>query len=363
MTDVTAQDRTNDGSFDCFMEPSGSLLADFSGHGDSLQLVVMPIARVDLDWIALRFPGNVHFYPQGSIDFGELNVVRDWGGSSLAARASIAAGVDIATLDEHCLVAFPHRIEWQKVFQSSHNDHLALIRRLSEVVDNSCLNLIRYHQCPIGDLSCLPARAGQLASNHMMAGALLYDGTEREARVLGGAAFFHIMTKGLGLPLESVPHALFPKEGEIGFIVRHALSLYAAMLESQSESSKFVQCLSLLEYLASPDTYERFADVKKTIGRYCATNKAEYDSVLERLYELTGKKDDAGMHVGLRTRIVHIGARIEDLVPEESARRELFLELDGYIRPAIDHMIAYSHETFAAYEVIREGLRPFDVKG
>ena len=34
--------------------------------------------------------------------------------------------------------------------------------------------------------------------------------------------------------------------------------------------------------------------------------------------------------------------------------------LDGYIRPVIDHMIAHSEESFENYLKIREALRPVE---
>ncbi len=58
--------------------------------------------------------------------------------------------------------------------------------------------------------------------------------------------------------------------------------------------------------------------------------------------------------------MVHLGERIENIVPDAQARRELFLELDGYIKAVMDHMIAHSEKSFDGYLLVREALRPYE---
>lgn len=101
-------------------------------------------------------------------------------------------------------------------------------------------------------------------------------------------------------------------------------------------------------------------EVKKVIARYVSSDQTAYDKVLERFKELTGKKDPTtGVETGLRTRVVHIGDRIESLIPCPKARRELFAELDGYIRPVIDHMIQHSELGFDEYSQLRKTFPAF----
>jgi len=121
-----------------------------------------------------------------------------------------------------------------------------------------------------------------------------------------------------------------------------------------------MQALSLLEFLAYPDEYQRFEKVKKVIARYVAREPNEYQRILDRFYELTSKTDPgSGRIIGYRTRVVHMGERIEKLVPNPGARKQLFVELDGYIRPVIGHMITHSDLSFEAYLQQRNALRPF----
>jgi len=238
-------------------DSSGNLLSDFVTDLDTAgHLVVMPIARIDVEWTARAYPGPVIFYPAGDVDLENLNIVANRKDStSLAEVHSHASGVDEATLREHPLVAFPYKLNWAELRSGSHLHHRELIRGLSEHVDMTCLNFVRYSQCPINTPDCLPGRAGQINTNHMMAGALLYSHVEREARIIAGDAFTHFITKGVGLPIESIDHARFPRAGEVGRIVNHAFMLYRDMLEASSSTAQFVQCLSLLEFLVDPESY------------------------------------------------------------------------------------------------------------
>jgi hypothetical protein len=79
------------------------------------------------------------------------------------------------------------------------------------------------------------------------------------------------------------------------------------------QNRKFVQALTLLEFLADPRDYRKFEDVKKIVARYVATTREEYARILERFLELTGKKDPTTqLFIGYHTRIIHIGERRHD---------------------------------------------------
>jgi len=132
------------------------------------------------------------------------------------------------------------------------------------------------------------------------------------------------------------------------------------MLEANNPTSFFIQALSLLEFLADPNEYRKFEEVKKIIARYVARNAADYDALLNRFRELTSKQEETtGRQIGYRTLMVHMGKRLEDIVPDVEQRKCLFLELDKYIRAVMDHMIDHSEIGFDDYLEIREALQPF----
>lgn len=277
-----------------------------------------------------------------------------------AIRLSAYAGATLDNLKQHALLVFPAALDPQLIAKADHEVHLDLIRRLSEEVDKVCLNFLRYYSCKLEKHHAIPARAGQTKSDPAMSICLVYDPAKKASRIYGGAAFPFAFTGGIGVWLRQPEWQRFPGDGEVGKIVYHALTLYATMLEASSDTIRFVQALSLLEFLAFPTDYKKMEEVKKVIARYVSSDQTAYDRVLERFKELTGKKDPTtGVEIGLRTRVVHIGDRIESLIPSPDSRRELFAELDGYIRPVIDHMIQNSELGFDEYSQLRKTFPAF----
>ncbi len=341
---------------------AGDLIRSYSWFLDrnntEANLVVMPIARMYVDR-TIVLPGLVTIYPPEKARLEAL-IFSKFGGDSCASEsASKASGITLELLKHHPVIVFPSYFSWSTFLATNHQVHLELIRRLSTDLDMYCLNFVRYQQCKLSNPDSMPAHAGQVGSKAGIAAALIFNGMVRESRIIGGAAFTHYLTQGLGLSLRQPEWNDFPKNGETGQIVNHALSLYAAILESGNATSQFMQIFSLFEFLASPDKYQGFEDVKKVIARYKAANESEYVHLLDRFYELTGKKEGT-QHTGYRTRIVHMGQRIENIVPSQKKRHELFQELDGYIRPVLDHMIQHSDMDFDKYVELRNSLRPFE---
>jgi hypothetical protein len=340
----------------------GDLLTSYKWFLDSgVNLAIMPIDRLHVER-TIVFPGAVTFYPPGWLDLDQLNFIPSQNNTkSLADLCSVASGITLDVLEKHSLVVFPCQFDWEGFRQSSHEAHLNFIRWLSEAIEQACLNFVRYQSCCLEEIDDIPAHPGQVASNHMMAGALLYNGGLRESRIIGGAAFTHYLTRGLGLPLNQLEWDSFPQDGETGQIVQHALSLYASLLESDNPTTRFMQTLSLLEFLAYPDEYQKFEKVSKVIARYVAREPIEYEQLKDRFYELTAKRDDnTNRIIGYRTRVVHMGERIETIVPTHAARTQLFMELDKYVRAVIDHMIVHSEMSFENYLKVRDTLRPFE---
>ncbi len=343
-------------------DDDGDLVARFQPFlAEGYLLAVMPISRVFLEWFPITYRNCFTFFPPGAANLEQLNIVpnREMD-CPLAEGQSAASGVKEETLSELTLVAFPCRGNWTGFRKTNHAGHMDLIRQLSEGVDRACLDFIRYKLCGFDPVDTLPGRAGQVASNPMLAGLCLFNPAVQESRIVGGAAFTHSLTRGLGLALETIDAEEFPRAGEVGHIVEHALALYAAAIEATTATSSFVQALSILEFLAYPDEYRTFQDVKKIIARYVAQNRTDYDRLLDRFFELTGKKDSSGKMIGFRTRVVHMGERLEQIIPDHWQRTDLFRELDRYIRMVIEHMMRHSEMTLEEYWALRESLRPFD---
>jgi hypothetical protein len=236
---------------------------------------------------------------------------------------------------------------------------MEMIVTISEIVDGLSFDLINYMSCKLEHLSSetKPASPGQLSSKSMMSAAVLVKSGDLDSVLLAGAAFTHIITKGLGLDLRQPEWDSFPASGGVGITAAHALSLYSQMLQVQSATSKFVQALSLIEFLAYPKEYQQFKKVKTVVSRYMADDLGERKRILDRFEALTSKVDEVtSEQIGLRTRIVHIGSRLEQLVKSRREREEIFAELDSYIRKIIDHMIEHSHMTWDEYEAVKASM-------
>ncbi len=340
-----------------------NVLDEFAGYINRDYLIaIMPITRVIIDFESVSFPHGVTFYPPGYVQLDNLGHILNRAGMSgvpLAEAMAASSRVTLENFDGHPLVVFPCMFRWDEFRADNFRNHLKFIRIMSEYIDET-LDVVRYYQCEINNFHALPGKAGTLNSNIMMSAALLYNPKIHESRIIAGDAFANRITRGLGLPLSPVKPTLFPKSGEVGKIVKHALSLYSNLMESTNLTVKFTQCMSLMEFLAFPDEYKKFSEVSKIIARYVAKNAKEYQDLLERFYDLTGRTDPETKEIiGLRTRIVHLGDKIETILPDDNILNMLFQELEIYIKAVIDHMIKYSDLSWDEYLDLRNQLTPF----
>lgn len=343
---------------------TGDLLREFALKlGPESHLVVMPVYRLMLS-DPIRFPGHAILYPHRVAKLDDLNLVlSDDASNSLAAFQSQATFVNKQTLSETPVVAFTQDFDWNAVWHASHRSQMEFLRLFSQVADRKCLNWIRYRLCEVGIPDALPSRAGQIKSNTMMSAALLFNAFRREGGIIAGDAFHSVFTKGLGLPTidsNDLPYGQFPdQEGDVGNIALYALDLYSTILQAEYPTAQFTQLMALLEFLVDPSDYTKSEDVGKIIGRYVARNRVGYESFKARYHELSGKKDPTtGKYKGYRTRIVHMGRRLENILPP-ARRSKLLKELDRYVRTVIDHMIERSSWDWDSYMQARSEMKPF----
>lgn len=341
----------------------GNLLKEFSlSLGPESHLVVMPIYRLMVSE-PIRFQSKVIIYPQRVAKLDQLNLVlSDRVSKSLAAFQSSATFLDKQTLSETPTIAFTYSFDWDRLWRSNRHGQMEQLRLFSQIADMKCLNWIRYRLCKIGVPDTLPSRAGQIKKEPMFSAALVFNAFRGEGGIIAGDAFGSAFTKGLGLPIdnEELPYNDFPdQDGEVGIIALYALDLYSTVLQAEYPTAQFTQLMALLEFLADPTDYTEAKDVGKLIGRYVAKNAVEYENFKARYHELSGKKDPAtGEYTGYRTRIVHMGRRLENMLPA-GPRNDLLHELDTYVRTVIDHMIERSCWTFDSYKQARSAMTPF----
>lgn len=327
---------------------------------DDCHIIILPISRLHIDR-TIFLPKGVLIYPKGVIDLNkyilednsifdnyEMNIFE---AEELVRLQSFLSKVEITDYINETLIVLPMKFKWEDIYKCTHNYHMNFIRKCSEIIDEIGLKYLKYKSCKLDyNLeSSLPSYAGQLSCNLRMSSCLLLNGKTNELKLIGGDAYSHHFTSGVGLKINQPEWNSFPKNGEVGQVVSHALTLYIQMIQTPSTNSRYVQALSLLEYLAYPNEYKGFKEVKKIIAKYVAKDITERDYLYERFKELTGKKDTVtNEELGLRTLIVHIGGDIESLLNLED-REKVFVELDSYIRYIIDFMIKYSDMDYNDY--------------
>ncbi len=322
------------------------------------KLAIMPISRIHLEY-PISYPTGITFYPAEYLDIRDFRVVPNiLRNGSLADAASAITGITQSDFEKSPLVVFPYKLKWNDVLRGEHETHLQIIRKLAAYVEKT-LDVVKFHLCQLHLVDTLPGKAGCFDAIPMFSAALLYTLDDHESYILAGSVFTHVNVKGLGLELEPLAAKDFPKKGEIGKILQHGLSLYSSALEANNNTSKFFQCMNLIEYLASPDDFEKFSDVAKTIARYAAKNNGEYERIKERFNELTGKRDENKKFTGYRTRIVHLGEMLDDILPNNKDVEMLFRELDRYIGMVMAHMLTHSDISWVEYLDIRNSLQPF----
>ena len=351
-----------------------SVFTDFINNmKGGARICVMPVPRLKLDDKLDAIKGFV-FYPPSTLDLEELRVV--WvpadefaktmaqGGGVVEAEGGdlewfkcAASQISLDYFRNYALVAFTTPVNWDVFLSGDHGFHCALLREMSEHAETA-LDLLRFDFCRLHLPDTLPGRAGTFDFDSPYTGALFYTLEDNESYIVGGQVVTHHIVAGLGLEISAVPMTTQIGRGETGNVTRRALSLFSAAMESGSLTAKFVQCMSLLDFLAYPDDYMPMKRAKREIAAHVANSTKEYQAVLDDVERLTHFKDGEGRQIGLRTCLVHNGTRFEDLVPEKSAQDAIFNRLERYIGKTLSDLIALSDKPWSAVQTFRRGWKP-----
>jgi hypothetical protein len=335
------------------------------------RLAILPLSRLVIDE-PVRL-GPFHLYPAGGVDLDELRTIPNCHaqppqdslvsvleGQNLRESLSHATGATVDVLWQHALIAFPIRLDWDGFLRADHRSDIDLLRRLSDQASRA-LDVIRFHFCHFHLPDSLPGQPGTWNGSGANCAALLYSRPDHESYLIAGPAVMSsVVVRGLGLEVEAATlgaDAGLPGEGEVGQITRHALSLYSAVLESNSWTSKFSRIFTLIEFLATPDEYRVLQKAKTDIIIHVAADKTEYHQLCDRFRDLTSRVDEAtGSQVGIRTLITHHGRHLEDVVPDERARIALMQELQRYCFRVLTDMLRMSSSSWAEFTEYRGRL-------
>lgn len=331
------------------------------------QIVVMPISRLILDK-PIRVDGFV-LYPPASLDLSTLRPIPNQNLESFDLAAERTAidlreccsdltGFDLQTLAANSCIAFPADLNWEEFLTGDHRTDIDLIQRLARMAE-PVMDLIRFDFCRFDLPGTLPGRVGSWNGSGPHRGALLYSLADHESYLIAGPASILAVVCGIGLELEFGPSRRPPssRDGEVGAIARHGLSLFTDVLESGSDTHKFMRAMILLEYLASPDDYLSWKKAKKQIACHLAGDREQYEQLLKRFEELTHIVGGDGNERGYRTLIVHHGQYLEEILPEAQQRRELFRELQSYCWAVLEHMLERPTLRWSEFLAFRQVLK------
>ena len=273
-------------------------------------------------------------------------------GDALHWAKSGATRIDVPDFFGSALVALPVAIDWDAfLLPKSHEAHLEMLAAAMDKAERT-MDLLRFEHCRMGLADHIPGRAGLLGDTHFCAG-LFYAPEDHESYIIGGKILTHQVIAGIGLDLTGAPMVRPVGDGEVGAITRHALRLYSEALEAATETSRFVQLISLIEFLAAPDDFVPMKRAKRAIARQIARDKADYDAILQDFFYLTSEGGAAkGPNQGLRHNIVHLGKRLEDLA-DKAERAAVFKRLARYAGATIAQLRERSDEDWSAIEALR----------
>jgi hypothetical protein len=333
------------------------------------QLCLLPISRINIEspqWINEK---RFAVFPPYSIDPQSIRVM-EWPertfdmimrnsrdgyvsveGSDLAWLQSGSTKITLDEFFRQSLIACTTQVSWEDFLSPrDHQVHIGAIRSAMTKCEE-ILDIIRFERCNLWLPEKLPGRAGLLDDSPFCAG-LFYAPEDHEAYIVAGQIATHRIIVGVGLDLEGVT-ANSIGNGQLGKLARHALRLYTSALEADSETSRFVQIMSIIEFLADPDSYTKMADAKKAIARQIAKSRNEYESILSDFFYLSAEKGNPQYNKGLRHNIVHLGKQLEDLTTKEE-RMSVFRRLSRYVGVPIQQMIQNSECGWSKILEIRE---------
>ncbi|GAB1773227.1 hypothetical protein [Priestia megaterium] len=240
-------------------------------------------------------------------------------------------------------------------------------RERNRVLDRSfekaddVLNVFRYIYSNFDKASNLSQKAGYI--NSIYSGLLIFYPELYTFDFVKEKYKMNNQILGQGLFINQQEHketldkhfSIFKEDcGEVGNILKHSLRLYSNIVQSNNLTNKFMQAMSLIEYLANPFEYEKMQVAKTKLLPFTANNRQVYHELCERFKLLTSLKDEKGKQIGLRTNIVHNGRTLEEMLEKDYEGNLLIRELQLYVCNYIEKAFDYYQEEWDYFVNIRE---------
>lgn len=280
------------------------------------QIVILPLTRLNID--NPIYSRNLCIFPSGQFPIELLNaqIPDKFDFNKLPKEGcnrnlvTSVTQIDEEAFKHNALVVFRDSITIEEYAKMLQPDDVELIKKYSERAE-SVLDIIRFFECNYTTPELLPAKAGVWDDRY--SAFLLYFPKFDIGVVQSREVEIKTFIKGIGVDISDTMQITYlpifmyqdSEIGEVGRLCKYALKLNTTIAESDNQSVKFMQIMTLLEFLGSPHEYKQFQMIKGKIISYVATDKKHYHSLSEKFKYYS--KD-------LRTEIVHNGKRIEDLL-------------------------------------------------
>lgn len=349
-----------------------NLLDELKLRGEKSHLIFMPVSRMLVEKPVTI--GRFRLFPAGHIDFLDFrpmanrtladetaqSEVTEISEQALREIAISCTGFSLDVLESSPIVAFVAELDWDALFEATHDEDIDLLKALASIAERA-LDFVRFHECRLDLPDTLPGAVGSWQDSGEYLGAMIYNPDDCESYLIAGAAVESTaVVKGIGLDMSKVgfPEPLpLADDGEVAAVVVHGLSLLSEAMLAQSQTTKFVRAMTLLEFLASPYEYRQWQSLKGDIACHCTTSKQEYLALLERFKQLTSFESQQQGQTGYRTLIVHQGKFLNQLLPSQTSRKLLFRELQKYCTYVLSDMLKNKEMLWADFVAHRVVLK------
>lgn len=324
------------------------LLAPATGEA----IVLMPLTRVLVE--SRTCVGRLTIFPPGDLQL-DLNDAAVIPRKDLVSIQSQLTGFSFELFEEFAAVGFCTQLSIENLQQHDHDADITLLSQLAGLSERS-FDLLRLNFCRLDLPDTLPGPVGVWDTSTSFVGAVIYFPDEGAwCEIAGAAASYTSIVSGIGLDLDGCNSDLPPSEldGEVGAIAAHALSLLSDAMHARNDTTKFVRCMTLLEFLGSPDEYRQWKKLKGEIACHLARDKENYLSMLDELRLFTSFENENNEQMGYRTLVVHHGKFIEDILPNRTERQTLFRKLQTYCHAVIDDMIDHASMAWEDFVELR----------
>lgn len=339
---------------------------NFDNFLTSEQIVILPVSRL-LMYDSI-YSKQICLFPSGEFEIHKINLKNVFGGElinynqenfdeiiasqkiSLRDHITSFTGIKKELFYDFPLIVFRDEISIEDYLNLNQIEDESLIKSYSQRADK-VLDIIKFISCNYTVPEMLPARAGLWNDRYSV--AMVHFPINNIAFFQSREVEIKTFIKGIGLEFSEsdiVNNSGIlindeDKVGEVGKLIKYALNLNASIAESESESLKFTQIMTLLEFLGNPFEYENFKKLKGKIITYIAKDKTDYHTLSEKFRFLSEE---------IRTQIVHNGKLLEDLIIDKEERKQLFKFFKNLINQIIWDFISNAHSSWDEYEIIRK---------